>query len=136
MGKLAVYESWKDNRTFTKNQIKDIYGIDEDFDYYCDYIKSRISIDNRTELSKLKNEIENKNISKVIIRSQNHISRDMGIMLDFMEFVSNNNCEVIDTSGFNHTNFYKFHKEVIIETIKENQAIQDNRENNLEGVLL
>ena len=34
MGKLAVYESWKDNRTFTKNQIKDIYGIDEDFDYY------------------------------------------------------------------------------------------------------
>ncbi len=139
MGKLAIYESWKDNRTFTKNQIKAIYGIDEDFDYYCDYVKSRISTENRTELSKLKNEIENKNISKVIIRSQNHISRDMGMMLDFMEFASNNNCEVIDTSGFNHTNFYKFHKEAIMQTIEENQTIQNDEKNisdSLEGVSL
>ena len=134
MGKLAIYESWKDNRAFTKTQIKEIYDINEDFDYYCDYIKCRISTENRPELNKLKNEIENKNISKVIIRSQNHISRDMGIMLDFIEFTSNNNCEIIDTNGFKYTNFYNFNKEAIMQTIEENQNDNKMQIKNDEGV--
>lgn len=129
MRKLAVYESWKDNRKFTKNQIKKMYDIDVEFDYYCDYVKNRISTENRTQLNILKDDIKNNKIEKVIIRSQNHISRDMAYAFDFMEFASNNNCEVVDISGFNHTNFYKFHKEIIEQTIGEKKI--KNKEDTL-----
>ena len=77
MRKLAVYESWKDYRNFTKEEIKRIYNIDEDFDYYCDYIKSRTSLENRPNLNRLKEDIKKNKVSKVIIRSMNHLSRDM-----------------------------------------------------------
>lgn len=120
MRKLAIYESWKDNRKFTKDQIIKIYGVKEEFDYYCDYIKSRISTDDRKELDRLKDDIKSNKISKVIIRSQNHISRDMGSVFDFMKLATDNDCEVIDIYGFNHTNFYKLQQEAIEQTIEEN----------------
>lgn len=121
MRKLAVYESWKDYRNFTKEEIKRIYNIDEDFDYYCDYIKSRISLENRPNLNRLKEDIKNNKVSKVIIRSMNHLSRDMMAFFSFIDFASEYNCIVIDTNNFNYVNYYKNFKDSINQTIEENK---------------
>lgn len=123
MKKIVIYESWKDNRKFTKAQIRKIYKVKETFDYYCDYIKSRMSTDNRKELNRLKNDIKNNEVSIVLIQSLNHISRDMQMVFSFMELASKNNCEVIDINGFNYTNFYKHFKEGIQQTIDKKKKI-------------
>lgn len=124
MGNLAIYESWKDNRKFTKEKIKQIYDIEGDFDYYCDYIKTRISTDDRKELDRLKNDIRNNKISTVLFQSPNHISRDINAFISFIEFASNNNCNVTDIGGFNYNNFYKFNKKIIEQTVEEHFEIK------------
>lgn len=121
MKKIAVYESWKDERKhFTKNEIKDIYNIDGEFDYYCDYIESRRFNEDRQQLNILKEEIEKGHISKVIVKEAIHISRNTMQILNFIMFVHENNCEIQDSYGNDYSYLYDFAAQ-IKESIKKEE---------------
>lgn len=97
MKKIALYESRKNNNEFDLSNFQDLYGLEKDgYEYYCDSVKSRIKIMNRPELQRLIKDVKKGKISKIIVPSINHISRNIEYVLDFIDVMNKNNCPVVD----------------------------------------
>lgn len=114
MEKTIVYESWKKNDTnkkYTKDDIKTLYNLDNSkFGYYCDYVSSRRSIENRVGLQSIIKAIENGEIDTIYIKSINHISRSIDDISAFLKIAKLHDCKVVDkTSGVDYTKeYYKY----------------------------
>lgn len=114
MEKIVVYESWNKNKTdkkFTKDDIKTLYNLDNPkFGYYCDYVSSRRSFENRPNLQNIIKAMENGEIDTMYIKSINHISRNIQDICAFLKIAKLYDCKVIDkTSGVDYTKeYYKY----------------------------
>ena len=65
---------------------------------YFDKVKSRIDL-NRKELNRLKNDIQNGKYKKVVIKDITNVSRDTLFNINFLQFLKENNCEIVSMDG-------------------------------------
>ena len=90
MEKVAVYASFKDQSRksidFFLNRVAD-WCLMNNYDYalYFDKVKNRLDLD-RKELNDLKEDIENGEYSKVIIKDITQLSRNTVHNMDFLQF--------------------------------------------------
>lgn len=104
--KIAVYECNFGDKVYSKADIKKIYNIDnDDFDYYCDVKDINTGINNKVMLKKLKEDIKEGCISKVLVRSLNDVSYSGKDIKAFIEYVRKYNCQIFDIRGLNFTYF-------------------------------
>lgn len=97
MKKIALYESRRENNEYNLSSIKHLYeSKNNDYEYYCDVVKSRMKTTNRPELKRLIKDVKEGKISKVIIPSINHISRNTEYVMEFVDCMNENNCAVFD----------------------------------------
>ncbi|MBQ3474880.1 MAG: recombinase family protein [Bacilli bacterium] len=107
MEKVAVYASFKNqNRKsidFFLKRIAD-YCLMKNYDYtiYFDKVKSRLDLD-RKELNNLKDDIENKEYSKVVIKDIAQLSRNTVYNMEFLKFLDDNNCQIESMDGLDLT---------------------------------
>ena len=103
MEKVAVYASFKNqNRKsidFFLKQIAD-YCLMRNYDYtiYFDKVKSRLDLD-RKELNNLKEDIENKEYSKIVIKDITQLSRNTIYNIEFLQFLDDNDCQIESMDG-------------------------------------
>lgn len=103
MEKVAVYASFKNqNRKsidFFLKRIAD-YCLMKNYDYtiYFDKVKNRNDLD-RKELNNLKEDIENKEYSKIIIRDITQLSRNTFYNMEFLKFLEDNDCKIESMDG-------------------------------------
>ena len=98
MDKVAIYASLKNhNKEFIDFYIKELedYCISNDYDYtmYIDMIDNRLDM-NRKELNNLKEDIENQEYSKIVIKNLSQLSRNTIKNIEFLDFLENNDCEI------------------------------------------
>lgn len=107
MEKVAVYASFKNqNRKsidFFLKRIAD-YCLMKNYDYtiYFDKVKSRLDLD-RKELNSLKEDIENKEYSKVVIKDITQLSRNTIYNMEFLNFLDDNDCQIESMDGLDLT---------------------------------
>lgn len=107
MEKVAVYASFKNqNRKsidFFLKRIAD-YCLMKNYDYtiYFDKVKSRLDLD-RKELNNLKEDIENKEYSKIVIKDITQLSRNTIYNMEFLKFLDDNNCQIESMDGLDLT---------------------------------
>lgn len=72
------------------------YNLMNNYDYklYMDTIKNNVDIESRKELEKLKQDIKSGLINKVVVSSLSNISKNSVILLDFMRFLKEYDCEL------------------------------------------
>lgn len=98
MEKVAVYASFKkqNNKSieYFLKQISD-YCLLKNYDYtiYFDKVQNRLDL-NRKELNNLKDDIKNKEYSKIVIKDITQLSRNTGYNVEFLQFVSDNDCKI------------------------------------------
>lgn len=103
MEKVAVYASFKNqNRKsidFFLKRIAD-YCLMKNYDYtiYFDIVKNRNDLD-RKELNNLKEDIENKEYSKIIIKDITQLSRNTFYNMEFLKFLEDNDCKIESMDG-------------------------------------
>lgn len=103
MEKVAVYASFKNqNRKsidFFLKRIAD-YCLMKNYDYtiYFDKVKSRLDLD-RKELNNLKEDIENKEYSKIVIKDITQLSRNTVYNMEFLQFLDDNECKIESMDG-------------------------------------
>lgn len=103
MEKVAVYASFKNqNRKsidFFLKRIAD-YCLMKNYDYtiYFDKVKSRLDLD-RKELNSLKEDIENKEYSKIVIKDITQLSRNTVYNMEFLQFLDDNECKIESMDG-------------------------------------
>ena len=107
MEKVAVYASFKNqNSKSIEYSLKQLanYCLMKNYDYtfYFDKIKSRLDLD-RKELNSLKDDIENKEYSKVVIKDIAQLSRNTVYNMEFLKFLDDNNCQIESMDGLNLT---------------------------------
>lgn len=111
MEKVAVYASFKNqNRKsidFFLKRIAD-YCLMKNYDYtiYFDKVKSRLDLD-RKELNNLKEDIENKEYSKIVIKDITQLSRNTIYNVEFLYFLDDNNCQIESMDGTDLTLYRK-----------------------------
>jgi len=111
MEKVAVYASFKNqNRKsidFFLKQIAD-YCLMKNYDYtiYFDKVKSRLDLD-RKELNNLKEDIENKEYSKIVMKDITQLSRNTIYNIEFLKFLDDNNCQIESMDGTDLTLYKK-----------------------------
>lgn len=111
MEKVAVYASFKNqNRKsidFFLKRIAD-YCLMKNYDYtiYFDKVKSRLDLD-RKELNNLKENIENKEYSKIVIKDITQLSRNTIYNVEFLHFLDDNNCQIESMDGTDLTLYRK-----------------------------
>lgn len=111
MEKVAVYASFKNqNRKsidFFLKRIAD-YCLMKNYDYtiYFDKVKSRLDLD-RKELNNLKEDIENKEYSKIVIKDITQLSRNTIYNVEFSHFLDDNNCQIESMDGTDLTLYRK-----------------------------
>ena len=111
MEKVAVYASFKNqNRKsidFFLKRIAD-YCLMKNYDYtiYFDKVKSRLDLD-RKELNNLKEDIENKEYSKIVIKDITQLSRNTIYNMEFLKFLDDNNCQIESMDGLDVTLYKK-----------------------------
>lgn len=111
MEKVAVYASFKNqNRKsidFFLKRIAD-YCLMKNYDYtiYFDKVKSRLDLD-RKELNNLKEDIENKEYSKVVIKDITQLSRNTVYNMEFLQFLDDNECKIESIDGADLTLYKK-----------------------------
>lgn len=72
------------------------YNLMNNYDYkiYMDTIKNNVDTESRKELEKLKQDIKSGLINKVVVSSLSNISKNSVILLDFMRFLKEYDCEL------------------------------------------
>lgn len=111
MEKVAVYASFKNqNRKsidFFLKRIAD-YCLMKNYDYtiYFDKVKSRLDLD-RKELNNLKEDIENKEYSKIVIKDITQLSRNTVYNMEFLQFLDDNECKIESMDGTDLTLYKK-----------------------------
>lgn len=103
MEKVAVYASFKNqNKTSIDYVLKRIadYCLMKNYDYtiYFDKVKNRLNLD-RKELNNLKEDIENKEYSKIIIKDITQLSRNTYHNMEFLQFLDDNDCKIESMDG-------------------------------------
>lgn len=111
MEKVAVYASFKNqNSKSIEYSLKQLanYCLMKNYDYtfYFDKVKSRLDLD-RKELNSLKEDIENKEYSKVVIKDITQLSRNTIYNMEFLNFLDNNNCQIESMDGLDLTLYKK-----------------------------
>ena len=107
MEKVAVYASFKNqNSKSIEYSLKQLanYCLMKNYDYtfYFDKVKSRLDLD-RKELNSLKEDIENKEYSKVVIKDITQLSRNTVYNMEFLKFLDDNNCQIESMDGLDLT---------------------------------
>ena len=107
MEKVAVYASFKNqNSKSIEYSLKQLanYCLMKNYDYtfYFDKVKSRLDLD-RKELNSLKEDIENKEYSKVVIKDITQLSRNTIYNMKFLKFLDDNNCQIESMDGLDLT---------------------------------
>lgn len=121
MEKVAVYASFKNqNRKsidFILKQIAD-WCLMKNYDYtiYFDKVDNRLDLKNRKELNSLKDDIENNEYSKMVIKDISQLSRNAYQNMEFLKFVEDNNCKLESMDGFDLSLYKK-----IVERFKKNK---------------
>ncbi len=118
MEKVAVYASFKNQNSksieYSLKQLAD-YCLMKNYDYtiYFDKVKSRLDL-NRKELNSLKEDIKNKEYSKVVIKDITQLSRNTVYNMEFLKFLDDNNCQIESIDGLDLTLykkiFYRFNE--------------------------
>lgn len=100
MAKVGNYISFKkktnkSSRNYKMEQIAN-YNLMNNYDYkiYMDTIKNNVDTESRKELEKLKQDIKSGLINKVVVSSLSNISKNSVILLDFMRFLKEYDCEL------------------------------------------
>ena len=111
MEKVAVYASFKNqNSKSIEYSLKQLanYCLMKNYDYtfYFDKVKSRLDL-NRKELNSLKEDIENKEYSKVVIKDITQLSRNTIYNMEFLKFLDDNNCQIESMDGLDLTLYKK-----------------------------
>ena len=111
MEKVAVYASFKNqNRKSIDFNLKLIadYCLMKNYDYtiYFDKVKSRLDLDMK-ELNKLKEDIKNKEYSKLVIKDITHLTRNTFYNMEFLQFLDDNNCQIESIDGLDLTLYKK-----------------------------
>lgn len=111
MEKVAVYASFKNqNRKSIDYFLKRIadYCLMKNYDYtiYFDKVKSRLDLD-RKELNNLKEDIENKEYSKIVIKDITQLSRNTIYNMKFLQFLDDNDCKIESMDGTDLTLYKK-----------------------------
>ena len=96
MEKVAVYASFKNQNSksiqpFLKLMADYCLMKNYDYTFYFDKVKNRLDL-NRKELNSLKEDIENKEYSKIVIKDITH-------NVDFIDFCEKNNCKIESMDG-------------------------------------
>ena len=107
MEKVAVYAGFKNqNSKSIEYSLKQLanYCLMKNYDYtfYFDKVKSRLDLD-RKELNSLKEDIENKEYSKVVIKDITQLSRNTIYNMEFLKFLDDNNCQIESMDGLDLT---------------------------------
>ena len=107
MEKVAVYASFKNqNSKSIEYSLKQLanYCLMKNYDYtfYFDKVKNRSNL-NRKELNSLKEDIENKEYSKVVIKDITQLSRNTVYNMEFLKFLDDNNCHIESMDGLDLT---------------------------------
>ena len=107
MEKVAVYASFKNqNSKSIEYSLKQLanYCLMKNYDYtfYFDKVKSRLDLD-RKELNSLKDDIENKEYSKVVIKDITQLSRNTVYNMEFLKFLDDNDCQIESMDGLDLT---------------------------------
>ena len=111
MEKVAVYASFKNqNSKSIEYSLKQLanYCLMKNYDYtfYFDKVKSRLDL-NRKELNSLKEDIENKEYSKVVIKDITQLSRNTVYNMEFLKFLDDNDCQIESMDGLDLTLYKK-----------------------------
>ena len=126
MEKVAIYASCKnksrDYIEFLLNQITD-WCYSKNYDYTIFLDKKEKNLNNRSELNKLKKDIENHKYSKIIIKDIRHITRNLHYSMDFLDFLEKNNCKIESIDGINLNTYKKIYKQ-IINNIKNKEELE------------
>ena len=77
-----------------------------DYTFYFDKVKSRLDLD-RKELNSLKEDIENKEYSKVVIKDITQLSRNTVYNMEFLKFLDDNDCQIESMDGLDLTLYKK-----------------------------
>lgn len=107
MEKVAVYASFKNqNSKSIEYSLKQLanYCLMKNYDYtfYLDKVKNRSDL-NRKELNELKEDIKNKEYSKVVIKDITQLSRNTVYNMEFLKFLDDNNCQIESMDGLDLT---------------------------------
>lgn len=107
MEKVAVYASFKNqNSKSIEYSLKQLanYCLMKNYDYtfYFDKVKSRLDLD-RKELNSLKEDIENKEYSKVVIKDITQLSRNTFYNMEFLKFLDDKDCQIESMDGLDLT---------------------------------
>lgn len=107
MEKVAVYASFKNqNSKSIETILKQIanWCLMKNYDYtiYFDKVKNRLDLD-RKELNSLKEDIENKEYSKVVIKDITQLSRNTIYNMEFLKFLDDNDCQIESMDGLDLT---------------------------------
>ena len=107
MEKVAVYASFKNqNSKSIETILKQIanWCLMKNYDYtiYFDKVKNRLDLD-RKELNSLKEDIENKEYSKVVIKDITQLSRNTIYNIEFLKFLDDNDCQIESMDGLDLT---------------------------------
>ena len=107
MEKVAVYASFKNqNSKSIEYSLKQLanYCLMKNYDYtfFFFIVKSRLDLD-RKELNSLKEDIENKEYSKVVIKDITQLSRNTIYNMEFLKFLDDNNCQIESMDGLDLT---------------------------------
>lgn len=107
MEKIAVYASFKNQNSksieYTLKQIAN-WCLMKNYDYtiYFDKVKNRLDL-NRKELNNLKEDIENKEYSKIVIKDITQLSRNTIYNMEFLKFLDDNDCQIESMDGLDLT---------------------------------
>lgn len=124
MEKVAVYLCFKNKKRvaidYFLKQISD-WCLLKNYDYtiYFDKVQNRLSLD-RKELNDLKEDIENKRYSKVIIKDLKQLSRNTIDNINFLQFLEDNNCKIECVDGTD----LKLYKKIIEKFNKNKEEIE------------
>ena len=111
MEKVAVYASFKNqNSKSIECSLKKIanYCLMKNYDYtiYLDKVKNRSDL-NRKELNDLKEDIKNKEYSKVVIKDITQLSKNTFSNIEFIQFLKDNDCQIESMDGLDLTLYKK-----------------------------
>lgn len=111
MEKVAVYASFKNqNSKSIEYSLKQLanYCLMKNYDYtfYLDKVKNRSDL-NRKELNELKEDIKNKEYSKVVIKDITQLSKNTFSNIEFIQFLKDNDCQIESMDGLDLTLYKK-----------------------------
>lgn len=125
MEKVSVYLSVKNkNSDSLQSKIQYIKNWclfkNYDCDFYVDKIESRLDCKNRNDMNRLKENILNKKVNKVIVPNIENIGRNNIFVQEFLCFLDKHDCIIESIDGSN-LNFYRNITNEILNNYKEDR---------------